>query len=85
MLINITTRCKQMASSKVWYSVKSSNLARIQYNKRWEHLNVEFHDGSIYRYYDVPESDFKGLYSAGSKGKYLHRFIMDTYDYDRLN
>jgi hypothetical protein len=72
-------------TSMRWYSVKSSNLARIQYNKRWERLNVEFHDGSIYRYYDFPEEEFDALYSSGSKGKFLHRFIMDSYDYDRIN
>jgi len=57
-------------------SVSSSNIASIGYDAERHILEVKFHDGSVYQYYDVPAHLYNGLMSASSHGKYLHRFIM---------
>ena len=38
-------------------------------------LEVEFLNGFIYQYYDVPEVLYEGIMSAESHGKYLNEYI----------
>ena len=37
------------------YSVASSNISAVGYDEQSETLEVEFLNGSIYQYYNVPE------------------------------
>lgn len=55
--------------------VASSNIDSIGYDSTNQILEVEFLNGSIYQYYDVPESLYDGLMSADSHGKYLNEYI----------
>jgi hypothetical protein len=55
--------------------VKSSNLYAVGYDKDRKVLQIEFRSGSVYQYYDVPESIFTGLLNAGSKGRYFNSKI----------
>jgi len=52
--------------------VSSSNLVSVGYENGT--LEVEFKDG-IYQYHNVPESLYRGLMSASSKGSYLDQHI----------
>jgi hypothetical protein len=48
-------------------------------------LEVEFLNGAIYQYYDVPEALYQGLMAADSHGKYLNEYIKKGgYRYDRV-
>jgi len=38
-------------------------------------LEIEFPNGDVYRYFDVPESVYDGLMDAESHGTYFHRNI----------
>jgi hypothetical protein len=53
------------------YSVDSSNVASIGYDPATVTLEVEFKNGSIYQYFDVPEAVFQEFINAPSKGKFL--------------
>lgn len=53
------------------YSVDSSNVVSIGYEPTTATLEVEFYNGSIYQYFDVPEAIFQDFMNAPSKGKYL--------------
>ena len=53
----------------------SSNIASIGYDVTSQILEIEFLNGTIYQYYDVPEILFEGLMSADSHGKYLNEYI----------
>lgn len=55
--------------------VSSSNIASIGYDPMRMILEVEFLNGSIYQYYDVPEELYIGLMAASSHGKFLHEYI----------
>ena len=44
-------------------------------------MRIEFRDGSVYEYYDVPEEEFNGLKHASSHGKYFHQNIKNMYDF----
>ena len=66
------------------HSVASSNLASVGYNRETDTLEVEFLDGSVYQYYDVPANMYDQLMRAGSKGQFLHAYIVNAYPYSRV-
>ncbi len=55
--------------------VQSSNIASIGYDLETSTLEIEFLNGSVYQYYNVPESVYDGLINSASKGSYLSQFI----------
>lgn len=65
--------------------VSSSNLASVGYDASERILEIEFLNGSIYHYYNVPSALYHGLMSAGSHGGYLNQFIKKAgYRYRRI-
>ncbi len=65
--------------------VTSSNIASIGYDAEQMILEVEFNYGSIYQYFDVPESVYEGLMAADSHGKYLDAYVKKAgYRYEKL-
>ena len=65
--------------------VSSSNLRSVGYDPASSTLEVEFHGGSIYQYFRVPESWYAGLLSAYSKGSYFDAYIKNAgYEYRQI-
>lgn len=64
--------------------VASSNLASVGYDERSRRLEIEFHRGGIYQYFDVPKHIYSALMQAASKGKYFHHAIKGVFRYVRL-
>lgn len=67
-----------------WVPVVSSNIARIRYQETSLTLEIEFHGGRVYQYFDVPLHVFDGLKNADSKGKYFHQSIRGHFRYARM-
>jgi len=65
-------------------TVDSSNIASIGYDPETMTLEVEFTNGNVYQYFDVPPSLHENLMLADSKGKFLHTQIKGLYRYARL-
>jgi hypothetical protein len=65
-------------------SVQSSSIASLGYDEAAETLEVEFRNGRIYRYFEVPEHIFYQLMRASSKGRYVNFRIKDSYPYLRI-
>ncbi len=63
-------------------NVSSSDLRSVGYENRT--LEIRFHSGGVYRYYDVPQSVYINLMQASSHGKYFHRYIKNYYRYSRV-
>lgn len=61
--------------------VDSSDLESVGFENGI--LCIRFHRGGSYYYYDVPESVFRDLLHAGSKGKFFHANIKNVYRYQR--
>ena len=55
--------------------VKSSVILAIGYDARHRELEVEFHSGRIYRYFDVPRRVYETLLSTDSVGKYFNETV----------
>ena len=72
---------KQAFKRKV---VESSNIASIGHSFPRRMLEVEFKNGSIYRYSGVNNKTYKALLSADSKGKEFHRLIRGKYPYKKI-
>jgi hypothetical protein len=50
--------------------VNSRAIAAIGYSKRLHALEIEFRNGRIYRYLDVPITTYERMLSAPSKARY---------------
>jgi KTSC domain len=55
--------------------VDSSNLASIGHNAESLVLEVEFNNGRVYQYFDVPTGTYDELMSSASKGSYMNNVI----------
>ncbi len=64
--------------------VNSSNLSSVGYNSETETLEIEFHSGGVYQYFNVPKSIHTGLMNAGSKGSYHNQYIKNSYQYRKV-
>ena len=56
-------------------SVSSSNVASVGYDYNSATLRIQFHNGSTYDYYSVPEYHYTALLNASSVGTYLNEYI----------
>jgi hypothetical protein len=56
-------------------TVDSSALAAVGYSKRLRALEIEFHDGLIYRYLDVPGSIYTDMMHAESKAHFYNQNV----------
>ena len=66
------------------YSVASSNVASVGYDATTETLEVEFLNGSMYQYYNVPENLYDRFMRDPSKGRFLNLYIKNAYPYSRV-
>ena len=56
-------------------AVQSSLLSSAAYQVGESVLQLEFRDGAIYRYFDVPAAVYGDLLAADSKGAYFNKHI----------
>ena len=64
--------------------VSSSNVASIGYDVHTQVLEVEFVNGGVYQYMNVPQEAFDELQGAASKGRYLAQNVKNRYPYTRV-
>ena len=60
-------------------SVSSSNIVSIGYEEASETLEVEFTNGRIYQYYNVPAFMFEQMTTATSVGQFFNANIKNAY------
>jgi hypothetical protein len=64
--------------------VISSMIRSVGYDESHLLLEIEFTSGKIYQYEAVPEEAYRGLMSAGSKGRYFEEQINCRFRYQRM-
>ena len=62
--------------------VVSTDLASVGHDG--QNLFIRFNSGATYIYSNVPESVFRELLAASSKGKYFHHFIKNAFSYQKI-
>jgi len=60
-------------------SVQSTAIAKVGYSKRRHILEIEFVNGAVYRYLDVPLLVYRELMSAQSKARFYDSNIKKHY------
>jgi hypothetical protein len=65
--------------------VQSSNVAAVGYDPASSTLEVEFLNGGVYEYQDVPAEVAAGLVSAGSVGAYFAANVRHRYTGRKLS
>lgn len=63
---------------------QSASIVRISYDKSTSTLEVEFQNGSIYQYFDVPESVWEAFKLADSKGQFINSTLKGSYRYSKV-
>ena len=61
----------------------STSIAGIGYDPNQLTLEIEFLEGEIYKYYDVPVSVYLNLVNAPSRGRFFNYHIKPYYNYHR--
>jgi hypothetical protein len=59
--------------------VDSSSIASIGYDPGRQALEIEFVNGGVYEYQDVPVEELERLVTSDSLGRYLNRHIKPNY------
>ena len=62
-------------------AVDSTSLRTVGYDAERQLLQVEFHNRSIYQYFEVPATVYRELMQAPSKGAYFNRSIRPSFDF----
>ena len=62
-------------------AAESSVLAAVAYDRTRELLQLEFHNGSSYRYFGVPATVYEALLSARSRGSYFNRAVRGRFPF----
>lgn len=63
--------------------VESSTMVSVGYDPDSETLEIEFVNGHLYQYFDVPPTLFEELLGSDSAGGYLNAAIRGHYRYAR--
>lgn len=65
-------------------SVQSTNISAIGYDHADHEMRVQFSNGKIYRYPNVPEQVYMDFLTADSKGKHFYAHIRPHYNGVRI-
>jgi hypothetical protein len=65
-------------------NIDSSTILSVGYDGQSEILEVEFKNGGIYQYYNVPQAIFEQFMESSSKGSFLHANIKSSFPYSKV-
>jgi hypothetical protein len=64
--------------------VDSEMLVAAGYEEKSHSLQVVFRTGETYRYKNVPSFVYERLMSAESIGKFMHKYVLNRFEYERV-
>lgn len=64
--------------------VQSSSIASIGYDENSATLEIEFLNGGVYQYFDVPKNIYDEIMAAGSQGQYLAQNIKGRFRFSKV-
>jgi len=65
-------------------AIISKVLKSVGYDEATGALEIEFKNGGLYEYFDVPAEEYSALMLAPSKGTYFGDNIRDAYRFKRV-
>lgn len=64
--------------------VNSSSLNSVGYDPKRQILEVEFVDGDVYQYFDIPRQTYEEFLQTDSMGQYMNWQIKERYRYRQV-
>lgn len=64
--------------------MQSTNLLGVRYQPYTHTLEVEFHNGHVYQYFDVPAQAYRALIDSPSHGRFFNHFIRDRFAFRQI-
>jgi hypothetical protein len=64
--------------------VNSSSIRAVGYDGSTRSLELEYVNGSVYQYFDVPQPTYAGMLAAPSIGNYVNTEIKPYYDFTEV-
>jgi hypothetical protein len=64
--------------------VNSTAIASVGYDQPRAILELEYIDGDVYRYFDVPKALYRALLDAASIGQFVNAEIKGVFRYERV-
>jgi|SRR3954465_7910486 hypothetical protein len=77
------TTPKPVGSGRV--SITSDCITSVGYQWPTHVLEIEFTNGSVYQYFNVPSTVYRRLLCAESHGTFFNEEIKDAYEYQERN
>jgi hypothetical protein len=65
-------------------SVKSSNISAVEFIATRKVLHVQFHNGSLYEYHNVPQEVATAMLEAPSVGSYFNKNVARKFNYFKV-
>ena len=75
---------EEIKGSKILNEIKSSNLAKTEYDTETKNLIVEFNNGVRYEYQEVPHQLYTQFRISESQGKFFSSKIAKSFKYKKL-
>lgn len=70
--------------TKIINEIQSSNLKRTEYDTETENMLVEFNNGQIYEYSNVPHKIYTQFRMSESQGKFFSSEIAKKFKYKKI-
>ncbi|MBK0381687.1 KTSC domain-containing protein [Pedobacter sp. SD-b] len=78
-LVSIAPETRQQSLANYTETITNSNIQDFEFKSQV--LTVEFLDGNVYEYFDVPRAVYVKLVNADSRGRFARRHIFSSYVY----
>ena len=75
---------EEIVGTKILNEIKSSNLAKTEYETATKKLIVEFNNGARYEYDEVPHQLYTQFRVSESQGKFFSTKISKIFKYKKL-
>jgi hypothetical protein len=63
---------------------QSRHLQQAEYDEESQALTVQFVNGALYRYFDVPQTVVDSLFQTGSSQEYFNDHVKGVYRYVKM-
>jgi phage baseplate assembly protein gpV len=73
-----------IVGTKILNEIKSSNLAKTEYDTETKKLIVEFNNGARYEYDEIPHQLYTQFRVSESQGKFFSTKISKIFKYKKL-